>query len=668
MSYTLACPGRTGYPIRVLEDESTMAQKKISLAGFPVEDLDAQTLATLQEAARKCRAWAVTMPAAANSGHPAGSLSSMEMFLTAFAAADLTPENCDGFDRDFVVVSHGHTSPGVYAALGWLGFIDPAEAMAHFRNAGSPFQGHVEREVPGVDWGTGNLGQGLSAGVGFALAQRARRHQGRVFVLMGDGEQVKGQNAEARRVAAKEGLSGITAFVDYNHIQISGKIEEIMPSKIRDLWEADGWEVLDCDGHDFQAIYKAMRVAAASPLPTVLLCHTVMGKGVSFMEGIPDYHGKAATGDLYRQAMSELGAPDSLLEEAMSKRQGAFPEGRPVPVYELRVDAGTPRTYGAEDKTDNRSAFGSALADVGTANYGREGQTPVLAFDCDLAGSVKLNAFEKACPDWFLQMGIQEHSTATISGAASAAGAVALWADFGVFGLAEAYNQQRLNDINHTNAKLVLTHVGLDVGEDGMTHQNIDYVGLLRNTFGWKLVMPADPNQTDRATRWALSSWGNACLAMGRSKLPVITDEKGNPFFAGDYIFQYGAVDFLRDGTDVTLIAMGHMAYRALQAREILAKQGVSARVVHVSSPLAIDRGELKRAVSTGAVVTYEDHNVNSGLGSIVAAALLEEGVSVRFRALGVHRYGDSGNSDEVMARMGLSPASLAETARGLLG
>lgn len=644
-----------------------MTRKTISLSGFPVEELDGQTTATLQEAARKCRAWAVTMPAVANSGHPAGSLSSMEMFLTAYAVADITPANCDGFDRDFLVVSHGHTSPGAYAALGYLGFIDPAQAMAHFRNAGSPFQGHVEREVPGVDWGTGNLGQGLSAGVGFALAQRARKHEGRVYVLMGDGEQVKGQNAEARRVAAKEGLA-LTVLVDYNHIQISGVIEDIMPSKIRELWEADGWNVLDCDGHDIQALYAAARAASESSLPTVILCHTVMGKGVSFMEGIPDYHGKAATGELYQQAMAELGAEPTLLEEALKTRKEELPRGREIPRYTLSVDPGKPRTYHADKKTDNRSAFGNALADVGAANYGNGDRTPILAFDCDLAGSVKLDAFQKACPDWFIQMGIQEHATATVSGAASAAGVVGIWADFGVFGLAEAYNQQRLNDINHANAKLALTHVGLDVGEDGMTHQNIDYVGLLRNTYGWKLVMAADPNQTDRATRWALSSWGNTCLAMGRSKLPTITDEEGKPFFGEKYTFRYGALDFLREGTDVTLLAMGHMAYRAIEAREILAKQGISARVVHASSPLAIDTEELIRAVSTGAVVTYEDHNVNSGLGSIVAATLMEKGVSVRFKALGVTRYGDSGRSDDVMARMGLSPEDLAAAASTLLG
>ena len=155
--------------------------------------------------------------------------------------------------------------------------------------------------------------------------------------------------------------------------------------------------------------------------------------------------------------------------------------GRKVEPLAPALDFGEPFTYG-ETKADNRGAFGKALADVGRLNCGEEGKTPLLVFDCDLASSVMTEAFRKACPSGFVQCGIQEHATATASGAAAAAGVVSVWADFGVFGMDEVYNQQRLNDINHAGNKTVLTHVGLDVGEDGKTHQCIDYVGLLRNT------------------------------------------------------------------------------------------------------------------------------------------------------------------------------------------
>ena len=632
------------------------------MRGFPLEELTSEQDASLRQAAATCGAWAVTMTAAAGSGHPAGSLSSMHMYLAVYGVADSTPERFNERDRDYVVVSHGHTSPGAYAALGWYGFFDPEDAMAHFRQAGSAFQGHVERSVPGIDWGSGNLGQGLAAGVGFALAQKARNTSGHVYVLMSDGEQVKGQIAEARRAAISHGLRNITVLVDYNHIQISGRIEKVMPSNIRGLWETDGWLVRECDGHDPSGLYHALKEASASDLPTVILCHTVMGKGVSFMEGVPDYHGKAPSGELYDKAMREMDASRRLLETAKEKRKTGtgplFVERQVPPVF---VETGKPRSYDPDILTDNRSAFGAALADIGKMNRCGKG-SPVLVFDCDLASSVKVDAFSRECPEWFMEMGIQEHATATTAGAASCAGVASLWADFGVFGLSEVYNQQRLNDINGTNLKLVLTHVGLDVGEDGMTHQCIDYLGLLRNTFGWKLLVPADPNQTDRMVRWALARPGNVCIAMGRSKIPVVQTPDGKAFFAEGYEFSYGGLDVVRAGKDAAVVCMGHTVRMALEARAILADSGVDAAVYHAGCPLALDRASLEPALRTGNVVTIEDHHVKTGLGSIVQGVAADSDTGdLSLSCLGVTRWGDSGASLGVLAGMDLTAAAVAD-------
>jgi len=640
-----------------------------SLRNFPVEELTDSMVHSLEEAAAKCRIDAVTMVTLPNSGHPAGSLSSMEMYLAVYGVADSTPENCSSFDRDYVAISHGHTSPGAYAALAAWGFFDSMDAVAHFRQCGSPFQGHVERDVPGIDWGSGNLGQGLSAGVGFALAQRARGNGKRTYVLMGDGGQTKGQSAEARRIASKEKLSNITALVDWNRIQISGSLESVMPADIPALWKADGWSVLECDGHSFRELYAALKTASESAVPTVILCRTVMGKGVPFMENSPEFHGKAPLDDLYVQAMKDLGGEPSLFEEARNKRRSAqLPAGRHITVFSSGLDTGVPRIYTRDaKKTDNRSAFGSALADIGKLNYKKEGCTPLLVFDCDLAGSVKTGEFASLCPEWFVQAGIQEHATATVAGAASTAGVAALWADFGVFGLSETYNQQRLNDINKANLKTVLTHVGLDVGEDGMTHQAIDYVGLLRNTFGWKLAVPCDPNQTDRATRWAIGEPGCVCLAMGRSRLDVLTNAKGAPLFGEGYDFRYGKADLVCEGNDGAIFALGAMTGRALKATQFLKEKGISVSLYAVSSPLLPDDEALRAAAATGRIMTCEDHCVASGMGSILAARMTELRLNAAFKALGVHRYGDSGASEDVFSAMGLDASSLAEAFEKLL-
>jgi len=634
----------------------------VDLTGFPVEELPGETVGKLSEAARIGRAMSLLMTTVADSGHPAGSLSSMEMYLMAYGVADLNPENCDSHDRDYVVISHGHTSPGAYSALSYYGFIQPGEVLSHFRQSGSPFQGHVEREVPGIDWGTGNLGQGLSAAVGYALAQKARGYHGKVYLLGSDGEQTKGQIAEARRIAIKQGLSNITALLDWNHIQISGKTDDIMPANIPLLWKTDGWEVLECDGHSFQEIYRSLLKASEMDSPVLILCHTVMGKGVSFMENTPEYHGKAVPrGDLFTEAMRELGWEPSHLLRIERDRGLAPPRGREISPLAIRLDTGEPELYMPEDRTDNRSAFGKALEDTGRRSYGKENSGPLLVFDCDLAGSVKTSGFAKACPQWFVQAGIQEHSVATIAGAASSGGVGSLWADFGVFGLCEAYNQQRLNDINRSSVKLVLTHIGLDVGEDGMTHQCIDYVGLLRNTFGWRLVVPADPNQTDRATRWMLSEPGNICLAMGRSKTMVLSSEDGRPFYGKERPFEYGKFDLLRDGGDGAIMAMGSMVSRAFKAWEALKDRGIMVKLYVVSTPLEPDDHAIRDAASTGRILTCEDHNVNSGMGSIIASRMTSLGITSRFTSMGVHKYGTSGAAEEVFAEMGLSTEHIIE-------
>lgn len=638
------------------------------LRGAAAEAITAEQSAALSEIVRGCSLDAVMATSLASSGHPAGALSSMDIFNMILAVANITPDNCDDDDRDRMVVSHGHTSAGVYASLAAWGFFDRSDAVASFRRAGSPYQGHVERGIRGVDWGTGNLGQGLAAGVGFALAALARGSESRVYVVMGDGEQPKGQLAEARRIAAKESLANITALIDANGIQICGRTDEIMPTDIARLWAADGWDVLECDGHDHAELYSAIKRANASPLPTVIICRTLMGRGVSFMEGTPEYHGKAASGDLLKRAIEELGGTLEELERLKAHRADALPKGREIRAEAISLDLGAPKTYEKDAKKDARGAFGAALADVAKLNEGKPSRTPILAFDCDLAGSVKLDAIKKECPRSFIETGIQEHATATIAGAASAAGVVSVWADFGVFGIDEVYNQQRLNDINRASLNTVLTHVGLDVGEDGMTHQCIDYIGLFRNLFGYKLIIPADANQTDRATRWMLADPSPVCLAFGRSVIPIITDEEGRPLFGGSYVFKYGAIDTLRSGEGgAVLIASGRMADAAIKAHDILKARGVGSTALHISCPLAIDIERIIKISSGRPIVTIEDHHADTGMGSIIAMELARAGAGIRITDLGVTRYGDSGSAAEVTAAMGLTPEALADAAEKLI-
>ncbi len=630
------------------------------MARFVKEKLESSDIERLKELEKLARGDILKMTTLARSGHPGGALSSLDIFLILYSFANVNPKNPADPDRDRIVVSHGHTSAGVYAVLGRLGFFDIDEAIAGFRKAGTLFEGHVERKVPGVEWDTGNLGQGLSAGCGFALASRLLGKDFHVFVAMSDAEQAKGQVAEARRFARKYGLNNITVVIDYNRKQISGNTFDIMPVNIKENYLSDGWEVIEVNGHDFQELYLAIRNSLSLDSPVAILAYTTMGKGISFMEGKEKYHGKPLTEDELEKALEELGLSNDL-DRYRELREKVKPTERISVHYEINIDPGTPRVYTSEDKLDNRSAFGNALADIGRANVGVEGRTPIAVFDCDLASSVKVDSFAREFPENFFEAGVQEHNTATVAGALSSQGVLAVWGDFGVFNIDETYNQQRLNDINMTNLKVASTHLGIDVGEDGKTHHCIDYVGVLRNLYGFRLIVPADPNQTDRATRYILSQSGNYALGVGRSKTPVITREDGSPFFDADYRFEYGRADILRKGDKGALIVYGQTAWRGVKVWEILRERGVTIMVVNMASVLDPDVDVLKKAAETGYIAVYEDHNVKSGLGSIIADVLMEKGWTAKFRKFGLAGYAPSGKAEDLFEFMGLSPERVAE-------
>jgi transketolase len=598
----------------------------------------------------------------AGSGHPGGSMSSLHLLLMLYSTISHDPCDPCWQERDRLIVSMGHISPGVYSVLSEFGYLDGDNFPLEYRRAGSAFAGHVESCVPGIEWNTGNLGQGLSAGTGMALALKLQEKKNRVFVLMGDGEQQKGQISEARRFAAKYGLNNMGVLIDRNYLQICGSTNTVMPQDIRADYAAAHWNVVYVeDGHDFEQIFQALRKVyhfeAGDPrFPSAIIARTIMGKGISFMENKAKYHGSALNDSEAAKALEELGL-DNPMAELKQKRRAVvvFQKHFSRPTVYPDIETGGPITYGPEAVTDNRSAYGAALEDLAKLN--NSGAVPrVVGFSCDLEGSVKMEGFHKVSGNAFFESGIQEHHAATASGAISREGFATFFSTFGIFGVTEVFNQIRLNDINTTNLKLVCTHLGLDVGEDGQTHQCIDYLGLLRNLFGFSIFIPADPNQTDRIVRYIAGRSGNFFVGMGRSKLPTILDESGRPAFAGDYRFSPGRADWLRHGEQAAILTCGRPVHEALKASEELAKNhGVNAAVLNFASLRPLDADAIARAAKTGLIVTVEDHHIDTGLGSAVAAVLAENILPCRFVRLGVTRYGFSGTPEELYSSEGIN-------------
>ncbi len=636
--------------------------------GFKEEELTAEQIRYLRTLSRTVRGDVLRMIRLANSGHPAGSLSSVDLFVTLLAAATLRPTQPDDPRRDRIVVGHGHSAPAFYGALGRLDFFDLDDAVALFRKAGSIFEGNLERTVPGVEWTGGHLGLGLSAACGFAMATRLRNLKYNVFVVMSDGEQLKGQVAEARRLAKRYRLNNITAVVDFNGGQGASRASELTPQNVKFEYIADGWDVIEINGHDHNEVYKALRRGIQiQSAPVLVLAHTTAGSGVSFMENNPEYHERALTEEEFREAIRELRL-EAELEEASDYREafGEFDLDIVEEVEEAPVpEVGGPVTYPAGQSLETWKAFGEALRDVAERNRGNSA-CPIAVIDTAPPGAVGTDAFARENRDNHFPFGVQDQAAATAAGALSLEGVVTLCVGKGAFGLDGVYNQLRLDDLNRTHLKLVLTHLGLDAGEDGKALQCIDYLSLLDSLFGFRAIFPADANHADRALRHILGRPGNWVLGLGGEATPIITDQRGKPFFGGKYEFRYGGVDLVRPGEHGVILVTGQMVAQALQVWEALRESDMEPSVLHVASPKTLDGSEdpvLLQCLRKGRVVTYEDHNVHTGLGSRVANYIAARGISCRLLKVGIERYGVSGSPAEVRRRLGLDPETLVAKA-----
>lgn len=266
-------------------------------------------VAQLQSIAKKTRRLIVEMITAAKSGHPGGSLSAVEILVTLyFDVMRHDPANPKWAERDHFILSKGHACPVLYAVMAECGYT-PADQLNTLRQLGSIYQGHPDvRFIPALEASTGSLGQGVSIGLGMALAAKLDQSPSRTYVVLGDGEIQEGQVWESAMFGAFHNVDNIAVIVDYNKIQLDGFVKDIMNLEpIVDKWKSFGWHVIDTDGHSIPALQAAFAEAAATKgKPTVIIAQTIKGKGVSFMENNPKFHGVAPTADELQKALQEL--------------------------------------------------------------------------------------------------------------------------------------------------------------------------------------------------------------------------------------------------------------------------------------------------------------------------------------------------------------------------
>jgi transketolase len=594
--------------------------------------------------------------AAAGSGHPTSSLSCTD--LVAVLVADVLRFDLDAparADNDALIFSKGHASALLYAVHKALGAIDDDELLT-YRRLGSRLEGHPKPVLPLIEVATGSLGQGLPVGVGVALAMsQLSETDARAFVLCGDGEMGEGSMWEAIGHAVAYGLDNLVAIVDVNGLAQDGPVfGGVSASDLCERVSAFGWRALEIDGHDVGEIASAYATACEpTGRPTLIAARTVKGRGVAAAEGRSDLHGKRLDAAEASLSGARTGRP---LRIALAR-----PRGTPAS-SEARGGANGPGgaaarpRYAVGTTVDLRRAYGEALGWV----LSRDERAVVL--DAGVATST----FGGAVPDVarrFVPIDIAEQQLLAAATGLQARGWRPYVSTFAAF-LGRAADFVRMASIGGASFVVCGSHGGVSVGEDGPSQMGLEDVATMRAIAGSSVVCPCDANQTVALLDAIGTTPGVRYLRTVRPPLPVIYEPDRTFALGGSAVVRRSAQD------RVLLVGMGIAVHESLAAADLLAAEGIAARVLDAYSlkPLDVRAIAANARECDGRVVTVEDHRPEGGLGEAVGFGLLRQGERCRLESLAVQEVPGSGRGDELVRAAGIDAAAIAAAARRVLG
>ena len=617
-------------------------------------------LATVARLARQLRVDSIRASTSAGSGHPTSSMSAADL-LAVLVARHLRYdwEQPKAAGNDHLIFSKGHASPLLYSVYRAVGVVSDEELMSSYRRFGSRLQGHPTPVLPWVDVATGSLGQGLPDGVGVALAGKyLDRLPFRVWVLCGDSEMAEGSMWEALDKASHYQLSNLVAIVDVNRLGQRGPTELGWDlGAYASRAHAFGARVLEVDGHDLAALDDAFTEAAQpDERPTVILARTIKGRGFSEVEDREGWHGKALPEDMAARAIAELGGESNLIvrgplplaEYENSHGAGSAPEASP---------AISPTSYARGDKVATRRAYGDAVTALGARD------PRVVALDGEVSNSTYADAFAKAHPDRYFEMFIAEQQMVASAVGLSVRGYKPFASTFAAF-LTRAYDFIRMAAISQASVRLVGSHAGVEIGADGPSQMALEDLAMMRAVQGSTVLYPSDAVSAAALVDEMARTDGISYLRTTRGAYPVL--------YGAEESFRPGGSKILRSGPSdaVTLIGAGVTLHECLRAADQLALDGIHARVIDLYSIKPIDTDTLVAAADAtgGRLVVAEDHHPEGGLGSAVAAALLEAGVQqLRLAHLSVSELPASGTPAELLAAAGIDAPHIASAAAALI-
>jgi transketolase len=603
--------------------------------------------------AQQLRVDSIRATTAAGSGHPTSSMSAadlMAVLLTGYLHYDF--DNPQHPNNDHLIFSKGHASPLLYSLYKAAGAITDEELMT-LRKFGSRLEGHPTPALPWVDVATGSLGQGLPIGVGIALAGKyLDKLPYHIFVLLGDSEMAEGSQWEAFDHASHYKLDNLVAIIDVNRLGQRGETELGWNTTAYALRaEAFGWNAIVIDGHNYEEINQAYAKAVQpNGSPTAIIARTIKGKGVSFLENVNGWHGKALNKQQEEQALKELNPV----------RSQVFPVHKPEnrqPAPEPAKKALELPKYDGKEAVATRKAYGDTLKALGDAN------PDVVGLDGEVSNSTFAEEFAKAHPDRYFEMYIAEQQLVAAAVGMSVRHKIPFASTFAAF-FTRAFDFVRMAAISRANIRLCGSHAGVSIGEDGPSQMALEDLAMMRAVFGSTVLYPCDANETAQLVAQMADHDGIVYLRTTREKTPVI--------YSPDEEFVVGGSKVPRqsDKDEVTVVAAGITLHEALKAYDQLKSQGISIRVIDAYSVKPIDEETLLAAAEeTGnKIVVVEDHWPEGGLGDAVLDAFTQrDGLMPEVVKLAVQSMPGSGTPDELMEEAGISAHDIVQAVRALV-
>jgi transketolase len=553
-------------------------------------------------------------------------------------------------DADEFVLSKGHGAPILYAALRRSGCVD--EDILTLRQHGSPYEGHpMPRSLPWVKVATGSLGQGLSVGVGMALAARKSHRKSRVYVLLGDSELAEGSVFEALQLAAFYGLSNLCAVADVNRLGQSGPTMLGHDMRAyRRRYEALGSQALPVDGHNVDLMRIAFdRARMEKKRPSIILAKTTKGKGVSFLEDREDYHGKPVSPEDLEKALAEIPEP-KMPKVSVKSPRGAKPRRRVVEQPEaFRYEKGKEKA--------TRAAYGSAVARLAKAD------PRIIALDGEVSNSTKSELVREQTPDQYIEGFIAEENLVGMALGMSVRGLKPFVSSFAAF-LTRAHDQIRMAGYSSANVTFAGSHAGVSIGEDGPSQMGLEDLAMFRAVYGSTILYPCDAVSTERLVEAALKAGGIKYIRTTRPKTPVIYDNREE--------FPLGDFKVLRrsDGDQAVVVGAGVTLHEALEAHDRLGEIGIPVAVVDCYSVKPFKAEKLARLAERSGqrVIVAEDHAPEGGMGEMISRALNGNGGNgFSITCLAVSKMPRSGKPEELLAEQGIDAKAIVDTVEALI-